>query len=124
MTTRILPPDEWSKLEGTELEQAYPFLDPKESFVLVVEDGDRIVGTWAALRQVHLEGVWVHPDHRGRGAVATHLLRAMGNAVAEKFGVEVAWTAAANEDVANLITKHLKGIELPGQHFVVPIGAG
>ena len=124
MTTRILPHDEWPKLAGTELERAYPWLDPNDTLILVVEDDGQIVGAWAAMVQVHLEGVWVHPDHRGRGAVAAHLLREMGSAVREKFGVSAAWTAAENEDVARLITKHLNGRELPGQHFVVPIGVG
>ena len=124
MTTRVLPPEEWEKLAGTELDAARPFLNPAETLVLVVEEDGQIVGSWAAMRHVHLEGVWVHPDHRGRGAVAAHLLKAMGAAVAATFGVSVAWTAAENEDVAHLITGHLNGTELPGRHFVVPIGAG
>ena len=45
-TTRALPPDEWFKLEGTLLEQAWPSFDPESDIVLVVEEDGVIVGTW------------------------------------------------------------------------------
>jgi hypothetical protein len=45
MTLRLLPRDEWpAKLVGTELEATWPVL-PDNAQVIVVEDGDRVIGS-------------------------------------------------------------------------------
>lgn len=75
------------------------------------------------MRQVHLEGVWVHPDHRGKGRVLARLLPAMSEAVRTMFGARVVWTAAETDTIAHFITDHLGGTELPARHFVLPVGA-
>jgi hypothetical protein len=88
MTTRILPPDEWHRLTGTEL-GGVP-LDPANAVVVVVEEDEDIVGRWAFLRVIHAEGFWIAPEHQKRVAVFRHLLREMQDVVVGFYGVHVA----------------------------------
>ncbi len=123
MTTRLLPPEEWHRLVGTEAEALVPSLRPTHAGVVVVEDADGvIVGTWTLLRVVHAECVWVHPAHRGRGSVAARLLRGMSS-LARAWGVDRVVTGACEPAVEALILK-LGGQALPGRQFVVSLGGG
>lgn len=118
MTTRILPPAEYGRLEGTELEAIAPIL-PAGSAVVVVEDGDRIVACWALLPLVHVEGCWIDPAYRGNPRVAARLLRGMTDTAAA-LGARTVLTAALTPEVEGLIGK-LGGEALPGRHFVVNV---
>lgn len=119
MTTRVLPPEEWPLLEGTELETVYPYLNPSTTKVLVVEDGSQIVGCWALMSILHAECVWVHPDYRKHvRSPAVHLLRGMRR-LAHEQGAKTVITSALTDDVVALIA-HIGGSELPGRHFVIP----
>lgn len=120
MTTRILPQAEWSRLSETEIPQALPYLNPDDVRIVVVEDGDRIVGAWAVLRQVYLEGVWIAPEYRKRGTVAGRLLtRTL--AVARQWAPTWAMTGATTKDVAGLLVKHLRACRLPQDTYVIPL---
>ena len=119
MTTRILPPDEWPKLAGTEAETLWPHLDPANSRVLVVEDGGRIVGTWTAIRVMHLECVWIAPEYRGAFGVVKRLLRGV-HEIAASWGARTAATSAMTDQVRALIAS-LGGQPLPGEHYVMPM---
>lgn len=119
MTTRILPPDEWPKLAGTELGQAAPYFDPERATIIVVEDGSTIVGCWALLSMWHVEGVWIHPEHRKAGAVARRLMRGMTKQAKDQ-GARVVITAALSDEVVGLIG-HLGGQLLPWAHFSIPV---
>lgn len=119
MTTRMLSRDEWAtKLAGTELEAAVPYLDGAQ--VVVVEDGETVVGCWALIPYVHVEGVWIAPAHRGRGSVARRLLSGMRRA-AQAMGVSTVMTAAISDDVRELLA-HLGATKLPGEHYALPVG--
>lgn len=66
-TARELPPEEWTRLP-TEMQAA---LRPELSVVVVVEDAaGEIVGRWAAMNVVHLEGLYIDEAHRGNPIVA------------------------------------------------------
>lgn len=120
--TRTLPPDEWPKLEGTELELAWPHLDPTGAEVVVVEDdAGLIVGCWALVPYVHAEGVWVHPDHRRRGVVAGRLIQGLFR-TARNAGARAVLTSAITPDVEALLVDHLHAVRLPGQSFVFGVG--
>lgn len=120
MTTRLLPPEEWAKLDGTELEAVYPHLDREKARIVVIEDGALIVGCWALFPLVHCEGVWIHPDHRGRGVVARRLFCGMVDA-ARAMDARTVVTAAVDDHIAGLL-EHLKATQLPGRHFVLTVG--
>lgn len=119
MTSRILPVAEWARLKGTELEPALPFLPP-DTQIIVIEDDETVVGCWAVVRYVHVEGIWIHPDHRRQGAVARRLLSMMGWVARQAFGAQVVITGADTDDVAGLITR-LGGQRLPGTQYVIPV---
>lgn len=120
MICRQLPPSEWNRLVGTELEASYQRLNPAWAVVLVVEDeAGAIVGCWALLTVRHVEGLWIHPDHRGRGRVAARLWTAMRRLVHASGGSAV-MTAAVTSEVEALLQR--KGATvLPGTHWVLPM---
>lgn len=119
MTTRILPPEEWHRLEGTELGPVCGSMNSLDIRVIVVEsDGGEILGCWALLKMWHAEGIWVKDEHRKHGAVFGRLLKGM-RAMVQHEGAMQFVTASISEDVTKLIGK-LGGESLPGEHFVLP----
>jgi ribosomal protein S18 acetylase RimI-like enzyme len=118
MVTRLLPREEWARLEGTELEAVYPVL-PDGAQVVIVENGDELIACWAVFPLVHLEGVWIHPDYRHNPRVARRLV-AGGLDTARAMGARTALTAAADDRIATLAQK-IGGVELPGRHFSIKL---
>jgi len=118
LRTRILPPDEWPRLVGTEAEKAWPLLDPKNARIVVVEEEGRIVATWIVMRVVHVECAWIDPSVRGSFGVMRRILGAMSE-VAEAWGAANVISAAENEHVADLLVR-LGGTKMPGDSFALP----
>jgi hypothetical protein len=118
MIRRELPRSEWAKLAGTELEAVVPHL-PDSARVLVVEDGDQIVGCWCFVSLIHAEGVWTAETHRGRSSVARHLLAGMREIVTD-MGAQGVITAAMDDTVRGFCTA-LGATELPGTHYAMPL---
>lgn len=118
LETRVLPPEEWFKVSHTDMHNVLPYVEPQDLHIVVVEDGARIVGVWGVMRIVHLEGVWIDPEYRGRGSVARRLLRATLQ-VAKQIAPRWVMTAADNDGVRRLITKHLGGVHVPGDSYIV-----
>ncbi len=116
MTTRILPPAEWYRLQGTELETVWPVWQPDAATVLVVEEAGQIVGCWAFFSVVHAEGVWIAPAHRGRGGVTRALVRGMRE-FARTRGVRAIVTGCLSPLVARLLA-HWHAVKLPGDLYV------
>lgn len=119
MTSRILPPEEWHRLAGTEVESIVPGLDRTHTAVLVVEDDGTIVGTWVLMRMAHVECFWIAPDRRGKAGVAARLLRSM-RALVQAWGVSCPITGAVTPEMSAMI-RRLGGIPLPGEHFALPM---
>lgn len=120
MTTRLLPPDEWSRLAGTEAAFA-PLLPPGSASILVVEDDGQIVATWALVTMMHAEGLWIAPSHRGRFGVVKRLLSGM-RSLARSLGCASVQTASVSNDVTDFIQR-LGGSPLPGRAFILPMEA-
>lgn len=124
MTTRVLGSEDWPILAETDLGRVLPLLEPAANEIRVVATFDEtgeLAGCWAALRMVHLEGVWVAPAHRGKAAVARQLRAAMRD-VGATWGVTSALTAADTTAIEMLIRRH-GGHALPAT-FVLPLGKG
>jgi hypothetical protein len=119
MTSRILPPAEWPRLAGTELERVWPTLPRTNDVrIVVVEDEDRgVIGCWLACRVIHVEGVWIAEPYRKRTSVARRLWRTMGETIAAAFQAGGAWTGALQPDIAALLARHATPV--PGQHFLL-----
>lgn len=105
MIVRSLPLDEWDKLAHTELGQSLAYVLPEKTEILVVEDGDEIVGCWAILTIPHVEGVWIHPKYRGKTSVARKLWTAMRQTV-ERMGFTRVQTGACDPVIAALLERH------------------
>jgi hypothetical protein len=118
MTCRELPRAEWPQLAATELGQALEAL-PADTRVVVVEHHGAIVGCWAVMTYTHVEGLWVAPQHRGRGGVLRRLRAGIRGLLLER-GDRVALTCGLTPDVVALIEAR-GGTELPGRQFAIPV---
>jgi hypothetical protein len=115
MTTRVLPPEEWPRLEGTLLASVWPTFNPQFAEVIVVEDqAGAIVGSVALLTVLHAECLSI----TGQAGVARALWKALGERVAAAGGTAV-WGAALEAPMQRLLTRHAEAI--PGDHFVVRV---
>jgi Acetyltransferase (GNAT) family len=118
LTTRLLPPDEWHRLIGTELEPVVACLAvDAPAHVLVIERDGCIVGCWLLMATWHVEGLWVAPAHRKRGRVGQRLLDGMRTLV-RKLGSRAVVTASLSSDVTTLLRK-IGATELLGTHFLM-----
>lgn len=109
MTSRILPVAEWPRLVGTEAEGLWPSLN-ETARVLVVEDGDRIVGVTVLMTVQHADCVWIHPDYRTRVSVWRRLRAAI------EQHADAVYVAACVPVMKKFMRK--VGVVVPGEHFV------
>ena len=104
LTLRQLPPEEWAAKLGH-----LPFAegglpDPTLAAILVVEDeSGAVIGVWAAMTAVHLDGLWVRPDHQRTG-VAGKLLHGMTDLL-QRLGIAVSFTIVQDLGVLCLAAK-------------------
>jgi len=104
-TVRQLPPEEYDRLADLPFAARYGVPDPRYAAILVAETPDgTIVGVWAALTTVHLDGLWVAPDYRRATAVAAKLLRGM-KAMLRELGVLHSFTLVQDPEVLNMAIK-------------------
>jgi hypothetical protein len=80
-TVRELPPDEWPRLlalgEGLYAETGVLPV-PEHNRIMVIEDAEsQIAGYWGVFTVVHVEPVWIKPQHRGRISVVRRLWEGM-----------------------------------------------
>jgi len=118
MIARVLSPEEYPRLVGTECEALWPQL-PESARVLVVEDNGCIVATWTLLQMVHAECIWIAPTHRGSFGVVRRLLGKMRETAAE-WGVSKVITGSLSPYVSNLI-RRIGGVPVQGESFLLPI---
>jgi hypothetical protein len=115
-SSRLLPRAEFGRLAGTELEAVAPVLPP-DAHVVVVEQGDQVIACWALIPTFHCEGLWIAPEHRGKGRVAGRLWEAM-RTLCRSLGIRTVATASLSPDVDRLLA-HVGAMELPGKQFVM-----
>lgn len=120
MKARILPPEEWARLGRTELPPLLPYVDPDNCAVVVVEDGERIVASMAALRATHFEGLWVEPEHRGNAGVMRSLLR-LSTALARMRGERFVFSGAADDRMRSF-AERLGGVRMPLDFYALWVG--
>lgn len=118
MTTRVLPYEDWSRLDETDLASHWRTL-PSGSVIIVAEDGGRIVGTWALLQAFHVEGLWVDPGYRRTGVAARRLIAAMRQIV-KSYGVEMVFTMAQTDEIRSAIDA-FGGSQLNVTTHVLPV---
>lgn len=70
---RQLPFEEWDKLEGLPI-ATNGLPNPDTSAIIAAQDEDgNVIGVWAAMTPIVLEGLWIREDHR-HSTVAGRLL--------------------------------------------------
>lgn len=74
MKVRILPPEEWSKLEAY-CPQVATSLKPEACDVLVAEDENGIAACVSVAKITHFESLWVREDARKNLGVKRALMR-------------------------------------------------
>lgn len=120
MIARVLPQEEWSKLDVTGFAQIAPTLRPEDVEVIVVEDGDRIVSSMVAMRVVHLESLWIDPAYRGHPTLARKLLR---QAIASVKKWAASWVLGCSDtDHMDDIIKRVGGQRLSVDSYMIPLG--
>ena len=114
MRTRAIPSGEWERLP--ERPALLDHVHPQDAQVLVVEDGDRIVGYLMAARVTHLEGLWIDPEHRNRAAVG-RALRNAAPGLAERWGHSWAW-AGSDTPLVKRVLERLGAARLALESYV------
>ena len=121
MTTRILPKSEYDRLKGTELGILIETKTmPEQTEVVVVEDGDTIIGCWSLMMFYHCEGVWIHPSYRMKSSVARRLWVAM-QSLASKHGIRRMLTGCLDRGIQEVLEKH-GAVQIPGLTYAIPVG--
>lgn len=117
ITARLLTgDDDWAeKLAGTELEGLG--LTVENARVIVVEQGDHVMGCWSALNQAHVEGLWLAPD---AGAGTARALVSKMVEVLKAIGVTEVLTQSLTPAVDKLI-ESTGGRRVPGNCYVIPV---
>jgi len=119
MTTRILPPDEWSKLTGTLLKDAPEILDPEMDMVLVVERDEEIVGCTSFLPRWHMEGTWVSPAYRKMSSVGRPLLKGIHQMATALKAKELIMVSVDPDVTALCCRLGRSSTYLDGHHFSI-----
>lgn len=119
-TTRILADQELVNLPTKELAALRDYVSSESMRVVVVEDGTRIVGAWAIVTMIHLEGVWIDPAYRHKAGVVRALLQRTFHVASQLTNWVI--TGSTTPYVTRLVVKHLRGVQLPGESFIVPVG--
>tara|TARA_R110000787_G_C13372768_1_gene440990 strand:+ start:641 stop:1006 length:366 start_codon:yes stop_codon:yes gene_type:complete len=119
MTTRILPVEEWPRLEGTLLGEAWESLNPEKDLVLVLEQDGEIVACTSFLPRWHMEGTWVAPQHRKRSGVGRAFLRGM-HQMAVSLGAEELLMVSLDPETSALCRRLGKTSTcLHGEHYAI-----
>jgi hypothetical protein len=116
-TVRLLPPDEFPRLADYPLAEQHGVPDPRSSLILVAEDPEGvIVGVWAALTTIHLDGLWIDPAYRGTSRVASQLLHGMKAQLAS-LNLVHSFTMIAHDTPEVLILAQKAGFQLLPMHL-------
>ena len=120
MRTRILPPEEWQRLDGLDIGKVLKYVSPENIAVIVVEsDEGEILGHMSVLTTTYIEGTWIKPGHP---TVLRPLLRqAMALAEVRNEGWVFGGAENSDEHMATLI-RRIGGQPIPVQFYSIPTG--
>lgn len=119
MTTRLLPPEEWSRLEVVPVPQVAPHIPPGDVRVVAVESDGALAACVTLYRATHWEGTWIAPEHRNAG-VTRALLSGIREAAAS-LGSTWAFVGSDAPRTAAML-KRLGGVQVPMETYLVPFG--
>lgn len=120
LSARVLPPAEWERLGVCGMPELFPYLQPADIKVVVVERGGEIMARLSFIRAPLLEGFWIAPDSRGNPAILRSLLRGVRDVVR---GDGYGWAYAQSDQahVADLLERG-GGRKLPVDTYLMAVG--
>lgn len=116
-TTRVLPVDEWKRLDNIDL----TLYDENLATIMVIERGGEIIARWALMPVYHAEGLWVKEDYRKNPAIIRRLLTGM-KVMSENVNAPFVVTMTQDEEVAKLLNKLPKTELLKGDFYAIAFG--
>lgn len=117
--TRLLEPDDWPRLETTDLQPVWRDLQARSDHVdiLVAEnDAGEIVGHVIFQSLIHCEGFGITEPERRQDRVMRALLSAM-NAYCDAHDVAAVWSGSVTPQMDTLLTRR-GATRLPGRHYL------
>jgi hypothetical protein len=124
---RDLPAEEFHRLQGIGLFEIYDLPNMQHSRAVVGEevypDGShKIVAYWLVFDAVHVEPLWIHPDHRKKPGFARRLWKGVQD-VLVATGVPIAFACIADNDAAENLPQALRlGFKkIPGSLFFIEV---
>ncbi len=121
LTSRVLPVNEWGKLEGMGIGKDRRYL-PEDADVVVVERDGVVVGCCSlfGLRHIHLEGMEITPEERGNPSVGRQLLCAI-RARIDELRVPSVFAGSKAGAMAEMLAR-LDAKPLDMTFYVLPVG--
>lgn len=120
---RLLPPEEWDRINSPGLPELLPYLEPQNLTVAVVEDDEeKIVASVCAINITHFEGLWIVPEHRGNAGVFRPLIRQAYAVPRVKGERWVIGGAEENDAKMRGVCTRLGGQRLPLTFYAMPVG--
>jgi GNAT superfamily N-acetyltransferase len=120
MKARVLPREEWSRLERTGF-PLFPGVRPEDIVVVVVEDDEKVVASVTILRATHFENLWLDPEQRNAG-VSRALLRAAIGA-AHQWTDDWVFATAADDRMRDMLNR-VGAIRIPVDPYVLALARG
>ncbi len=118
MKARVLPPEEWAKLNGHYSESMLSLAPESDTRMVVCEDdAGNIVGSLGVMRMPQLEGFWLDEAHKGNAGIIRALLR-------EAMPIAVEWAngyvlVGVTEENMRSIVRRMEGVEIPAEFFLL-----
>lgn len=119
VTTRILPYNEWHKLEQTNAKDSWRSFVKGVQMPIVAERDGKIIGQMVLQPVLHAECAGIVESERG-GLVFGKLWEAAKQHAVEEFDVKSVWVSAIEEPMRGLI-QHVNGKHIPGIHAFVSV---
>lgn len=120
MKARVLPPEEWSRMEGEKLPPLFPYVSPQNVDIVAVEDdAGKVIACMTVLRATHFEGAWIHPEHRN--AAVTKAVLGLASAIAMSRGEPWVFAGSNTEQMTGILGR-LGAIPLDLSLFALAVG--
>lgn len=120
MKARILPREEWHRLEVSGMAPMQDEMRLEDVQMIVVEDGERIVATMGTYRVTHFEGLWIDPEYRGNAGLGRRIIKA-GISAARKWSDKWVWGSSGTPHMDEVLSR-LGGAHVPVKTYIIPIG--
>jgi Acetyltransferase (GNAT) family len=118
MTCRLLGHGEYGRLAGSTLGPVLSMLPPAAQ-VIVVEEGDRIIGHLAVVPLWHTDGLWIAPEHRTRGRVFRLLAQGLGR-LAANLGITTVIPGSESAEMDRILDG-LSAVPFPARQFTLNV---